>query len=112
MPGWGIIVCWIYPATSGSAMGRAFTGTHGDGVLSANGFATNSDWLGYDGDDVRGAKWSGFVVDHGTILSSAHLSRTVLMQGEKMRCAMSGMELVVQGLFPEGLFHRVSQFLS
>ncbi|MCA9398131.1 MAG: SUMF1/EgtB/PvdO family nonheme iron enzyme [Candidatus Omnitrophica bacterium] len=51
---------WERPVTIGNATGRAFTGSHGDGVLSANGFATNSDWPGYDGDDVTGATGSGF----------------------------------------------------
>lgn len=50
---------WERPVTLGNDTGRGFTGTHGDGVLSADGFATNSDWPGYDGDDVTGAEGSG-----------------------------------------------------
>jgi len=50
---------WERTVTVGNATGRAFTGTHGDGVLSTNGFATNSDWPGHDGDDVTGATGSG-----------------------------------------------------
>ncbi len=50
----------------GNAQGRAFTGSHGDGVLSTNGFATNADWPGYAsgevtqsaGSGVRGGSWS------------------------------------------------------
>lgn len=51
---------WERSVTIGNSTGRAFTGTHGDGDLSTNGFATNSDWPGYDGDDVTGATGSGF----------------------------------------------------
>lgn len=44
--------------TIGNTTGRAFTGTHGDGILStASGFegnATNSDWPGIDGTPARG----------------------------------------------------------
>lgn len=50
---------WENIVTIGDSTGRAFTGSHGDGVLSTNGFATNSDWPGYDGDDVTGTTGSG-----------------------------------------------------
>jgi formylglycine-generating enzyme required for sulfatase activity len=43
----------------GNAQGRAFAGTHGDGLLSANGFATNADWPGYAAGEVTGAQGSG-----------------------------------------------------
>ena len=51
---------WERPVTVGNSNGRAFSGTHGDGTLSTAGYATNSDWPGYDGDDVTGATGSGF----------------------------------------------------
>lgn len=45
--------------TIGNATGRAYTGSHGDGILSSNGFANNSDWPGYDGGQVTSALGSG-----------------------------------------------------
>ncbi|MBN1998549.1 SUMF1/EgtB/PvdO family nonheme iron enzyme [candidate division KSB1 bacterium] len=39
--------------------GRGYSGTHGDGILSSNGHATNSDWPGYSGGEVTGADGSG-----------------------------------------------------
>jgi formylglycine-generating enzyme required for sulfatase activity len=50
----------------GNSQGRAFTGTHGDGELSAGGFANNADWPGYTagevsdsaGSGMRGGSWS------------------------------------------------------
>ncbi|MCH7573100.1 MAG: SUMF1/EgtB/PvdO family nonheme iron enzyme, partial [Planctomycetes bacterium] len=46
--------------TIGNSDGRDFTGTLGDGTLSANGNATNSDWPGEVGGEVTGASGSGF----------------------------------------------------
>lgn len=46
--------------TIGNSTGRSFTGTHGNGTLSANGNATNSDWPGYSGGEVTGSTGSGF----------------------------------------------------
>ena len=43
----------------GNSQGRAFAGTHGDGTLSASGFATNSDWPGFAAGEVTGAAGSG-----------------------------------------------------
>lgn len=43
----------------GNAQGRAFAGTHGDGALSAAGFATNQDWPGFVAGEVSGATGSG-----------------------------------------------------
>lgn len=39
----------------GNASGQTFTGTHGDGTLTANGWATNIDWPGYNSIEVAGA---------------------------------------------------------
>ena len=47
------------PVTLGNPAGRGFAGSHGDGLLSANGNATNSDWPGHDGIEVSGAYGSG-----------------------------------------------------
>ena len=35
---------WEQAVTVGNPEGRLFTGTHGNGVLNASGFATNTDW--------------------------------------------------------------------
>ena len=54
---------WERCVTIGSAAGRVFTGTHGDGALSEDGNATNSDWPGHNGGDpgeITGAAGSGF----------------------------------------------------
>jgi formylglycine-generating enzyme required for sulfatase activity len=45
--------------TVGNATGRAFTGTNGDGALSTNGNAQNSDWPGYAAGEVTGATGIG-----------------------------------------------------
>ena len=53
--------CWEFCISAGVATGRAFTGTHGDGVLDVNGNRTNADWpstttsTGYC---LRGAAWN------------------------------------------------------
>lgn len=48
---WGIMEmsghCWERTVSVGRPESRNFSGTHGDGVLFANGNATNSDWPGY-----------------------------------------------------------------
>lgn len=49
--------------TIGNATGRAFAGTHGDGLLSTDGHATNSDWPGFDAGEVTGATGSGYRAD-------------------------------------------------
>lgn len=43
---------WERVVSIGHPLGRAYTGTHGDGRLSSYGFATNADWP--RGDDERG----------------------------------------------------------
>jgi len=50
---------WERPVTVGNTTGRAFTGTHGNGSLSTNGNANNSDWPGYVS-EVTGATGVGF----------------------------------------------------
>ncbi len=48
---WGIMEmsghCWERTVSVGRPESRNFTGSHGDGVLFANGNATNADWPGY-----------------------------------------------------------------
>lgn len=48
---WGIMEmsghCWERTVSVGRPEGRAFQGSHGDGVLTTEGNATNSDWPGY-----------------------------------------------------------------
>jgi formylglycine-generating enzyme required for sulfatase activity len=48
---WGIMemsgLCWERAVSVGRPEGRAYTGSHGDGALTANGNATNTDWPGY-----------------------------------------------------------------
>ena len=51
---------WERPVTIGTETGRSFTGTHGNGSLSTNGNANNSDWPGYVTSEVTGATGSGF----------------------------------------------------
>ena len=45
--------------TIGNDSGRLFSGTEGDGFLSANGNATNADWPGFNGGEVTSALGSG-----------------------------------------------------
>ena len=51
---------WERPVSVGNATGRGFTGSHGSGELSTNGYATNSDWPGYGSGEVTAATGSGF----------------------------------------------------
>jgi formylglycine-generating enzyme required for sulfatase activity len=57
---WGIMELsgnmWERPVTIANATGRAFTGTHGDGVLTSNGDADAATW---PGTDAVGAGWRG-----------------------------------------------------
>ena len=46
--------------TVGNATGRSFIGTHGDGLLSAAGYGTNSDWPGFASGEVSGGVGAGF----------------------------------------------------
>ena len=51
---------WERTVTVGNATGRAFAGVHGNGTLSAAGYADISTWPGYIGTEVTGATGSGF----------------------------------------------------
>jgi len=51
---------WERAVTIGNPEGRAFTGVHGDGVLSANGHANQTAWPGLSSGQVTGATGSGF----------------------------------------------------
>jgi len=56
---------WETMVTSGLAASRSFQGTHGDGIVAANGNATNSDWPGFSGGTVSfnsgvGGRGGGF----------------------------------------------------
>ena len=57
---WGIMELsgnlWERPVTIANATGRAFTGTHGDGVLTSSGNANAATW---PGTDAVGAGWRG-----------------------------------------------------
>lgn len=48
---------WEFTISTGNAIGRSFTGLHGDGILAANGDANVSNWPGNNavGTGVRGA---------------------------------------------------------
>ena len=54
------------PVTLGNTTGRGFEGTHGNGVLTSDGFADKADWPGYSstknddatGSGLRGGLWS------------------------------------------------------
>jgi formylglycine-generating enzyme required for sulfatase activity len=64
---WGIMELsgnlWERPVTIDNGTGRAFTGTHGDGVLDSNGDANAATW---PGTDAVGAGWRGGSWDVGT----------------------------------------------
>ena len=51
---------WERPVTIGNAIGRAFTGAHGDGKLTAAGDADVAGWPGTssEGAGFRGAGWN------------------------------------------------------
>lgn len=62
--------------TLGNATGRGFAGSHGDGVLNTNGYATNEDWPGFvfgsgvtgsGGQGIRGGGWSDTTNARGEI---------------------------------------------
>ena len=55
----------------GHTKGRDFQGTHGDGSLSSDGDATNSDWPGFDGTSVSTAGTWGFGVRGGSFAGTA-----------------------------------------
>jgi formylglycine-generating enzyme required for sulfatase activity len=61
------------PVTIGNADGRAFTGVHGNGRLSANGHANQTSWPGLISGEVTGASGSGVRGGHWT--SSSLLAR-------------------------------------
>ncbi len=73
---------WERPVTIGNATGRAFTGVHGDGVLSANGHANQTAWPGLSSGQVTGATGSGFRGgdwnDIATIMRASFRSRAAL----------------------------------
>jgi formylglycine-generating enzyme required for sulfatase activity len=48
-----------HPVSAGLPEGRAFAGSHGDGALSPDGYATNSDWPGNTAGEVTGAQGTG-----------------------------------------------------
>jgi hypothetical protein len=50
---------WERPVTIGNEKGRAFTGTHGDGVLDSSGDANAATWPGTNavGAGARGGTW-------------------------------------------------------
>jgi len=50
---------WERTVTIEHSAGRSFTGTSGDGILSANGNATNNDWPGFDNGEVTNASGGG-----------------------------------------------------
>ncbi len=50
---------WERTVTVGNASGRVFLGTHGDGTLSTNGYATNADWPGYASGEITDSAGSG-----------------------------------------------------
>jgi len=50
---------WEKTVTVGNATGRAYTGVHGNGALSAAGYADISTWPGYVTSEVTGATGSG-----------------------------------------------------
>jgi formylglycine-generating enzyme required for sulfatase activity len=51
---------WERAVTLGNATGRTFTGMHGDGGLSSNGHANQSNWPGLSSNEVTGSLGSGW----------------------------------------------------
>ena len=51
---------WERAVTVGNPTGRAFTGLHGNGALSTNGYANETAWPGLTSGEVTGATGSGF----------------------------------------------------
>jgi formylglycine-generating enzyme required for sulfatase activity len=51
---------WERTVTIGNADGRGFTGVHGNGRLSANGHANQTNWPGLSNSEVTGASGSGW----------------------------------------------------
>ena len=47
------------PVTLGNLTGRGFTGSHGDGIITTDGYANISDWPGYSSNKNSGATGSG-----------------------------------------------------
>lgn len=50
---------WERVVSAGHPAGRGFTGSHGDGVLAADGRATNADWPATVGDEAPGVGYRG-----------------------------------------------------
>ena len=56
---------WERPVTLGNTTGRGFAGTHGNGVLTSDGFADKANWPGFNstmnsyatGSGFRGGSW-------------------------------------------------------
>ena len=55
---------WERAVTVGNATGRDFTGLHGNGALSTNGYANETAWPGLTSGEVTGATGSGFRGGH------------------------------------------------
>jgi len=51
---------WERTVAVGNATGRGFTGTHGDGNLSASGNANETTWPGLSGGEITGATGAGY----------------------------------------------------
>lgn len=51
---------WEISITVGNTAGRAFTGFHGNGALSANGNANETDWPGFSNGEVTGSTGTGY----------------------------------------------------
>lgn len=87
--------------TLGNSTGRLFQGSHGDGVLSAAGNATNSDWPGYSSGEVTAGTGSGIrggyysVIDDFAMVSYRNLAASPAAARAYMyggRCARSSSE--------------------
>ena len=66
---------WEHAVTIGNAIGRAYTGVHGSGMLSATGNASAANWpgltsgevTGADGSGVRGGSWITSFIEHSYV---------------------------------------------
>jgi formylglycine-generating enzyme required for sulfatase activity len=75
---------WERPVTVGNATGRAFTGVHGNGALSANGHANETAWPGLTSGEVTSATGSGFRGGHWSSVA------TLMRASDRFYAALTG----------------------
>jgi hypothetical protein len=84
------------PVTVGNSTGRAFTGLHGDGVISDSGYADVTNWpgSGATGSGVRGGAWNqpGIGLVHPTVTMKRNgSSRGYELEDGRQNLSMRGL---------------------